>query len=86
MMASASAFGGRGGGRSGAKAAGTSATSAAQRSGWRIANCHRRERPGRSADDRHTVDPETVEEIDEGVRLVLRGRIVGEVGAQVAEA
>ena len=85
-MASASAFGGRGGGRSGAKAAGTSATSAAQRSGWRIANCHRRERSGRSADDRHAVDPEMVEEVDEGVRLVLRGRIVGEVGAQVAEA
>ena len=39
MIAAASAFGGCGGGRSGAKAAGTIATSAAQRSGWRIANC-----------------------------------------------
>ena len=46
----------------------------------------RRQRPGRAADHRDLVDAEGIEEIDEGVGLVLRRRVGGKGRAEIAEA
>ncbi|MCC2652614.1 MAG: hypothetical protein K0Q60_2777 [Microvirga sp.] len=46
---------------------------------------HGRKRPGRAAGDWQPLDSETVQKLNERIRLVLRGGIFREVAAQVAE-